>query len=70
MVAVACMTIKNIIDNNVFPERTQIGFVTYDSEVHVYSLKPGLSSPKMIVIPDYDEDDDDDEDLPIPVIDF
>jgi hypothetical protein len=37
----------------------------------VYSLKPGLSSPKMIVIPDYDEDDDDDdEDLPIPVIDF
>ena len=36
-------------------ERTQVGFVTYDSAVHFYSLKAGLHAPQMLVVPDVDE---------------
>jgi len=33
-------------------KRTQVGFLTFDSAVHYFSLKSSLSSPQMMVVPD------------------
>ncbi|XP_056372587.1 protein transport protein Sec24A isoform X3 [Hyla sarda] len=35
--------------------RTKIGFVTYDSTIHFYSLQEGLSQPQMLVVSDIDD---------------
>lgn len=34
--------------------RTQIGFITYDSSVHFYSLAEGLSQPQQMIVVDTD----------------
>jgi hypothetical protein len=35
--------------------RTQVGFVTYDSGVHYYTLKPGARAPQQLVVADIDD---------------
>ncbi|XP_075716635.1 protein transport protein Sec24B isoform X2 [Rhinoderma darwinii] len=35
--------------------RTKIGFITFDSTVHFYSLQEGLSQPQMLIVSDVDE---------------
>jgi len=47
-------SIKKVIENNSLPggRRTQIGFITFDKSVHYYSLKSGMSSAQMMVVPD------------------
>jgi len=32
--------------------RTQIGFLTFDHQLHFYNLKSSLSQPQMLVVPD------------------
>jgi protein transport protein SEC24 len=36
-------------------QRTQIGFLTYNSSVHFYNLAEGLSQPQMLVVSDLEE---------------
>ena len=36
-------------------QRTQIGFITYNSSVHFYNLAENLSQPQMLVVSDLDE---------------
>lgn len=36
-------------------DRTQVGFVTFDSSVHFYSLKATLSKPQQLVVADLSE---------------
>jgi len=47
-------SIKKVIENNSLSggRRTQIGFITFDKSVHYYSLKSGMSSAQMMVVPD------------------
>ncbi|XP_053556160.1 protein transport protein Sec24B [Bombina bombina] len=35
--------------------RTRIGFITFDSTVHFYSLQEGLCQPKMLIVSDIDD---------------
>ncbi|KAG9490901.1 hypothetical protein GDO78_006303 [Eleutherodactylus coqui] len=35
--------------------RTKIGFITFDSTIHFYSLQEGLSQPQMLVVTDIDD---------------
>ncbi|XP_069619952.1 protein transport protein Sec24A [Ranitomeya imitator] len=35
--------------------RTKIGFITFDSTIHFYSLQEGLSQPQMLVVSDIDD---------------
>lgn len=41
---IATSTIKSVIEGKLLPgsERTRIGFITYDSAVHFYNLRPTL----------------------------
>lgn len=32
--------------------RTSVGFITFDSTVHYYSLSQGLTRPQQLIIPD------------------
>ena len=57
----ACNVISHVIQSGALPDRTEVGFITYDHQIHVYNLKQGLSAPKMIVLGDIDDM------LPIPV---
>jgi protein transport protein SEC24 len=49
-------TIKNVIETSLLPggERARVGFVTYDSSVHFYNLRPTLKQPQMFVVTDID----------------
>ena len=44
--------IKASLDEIPGSPRTQIGFITFDSTIHFYNLKSGLTSPQMHVISD------------------
>jgi protein transport protein SEC24 len=35
--------------------RTQVGFVTYNSSVHMYNLRDTLRAPQQLVLPDLDD---------------
>lgn len=50
----AVSAIKKCITEDLLPggERTQIGFITYDSAVHFYNLKSTLASAQMLVVSD------------------
>eukprot|EP00698_Gefionella_okellyi_P018498 TRINITY_DN5550_c0_g1_i1.p1 TRINITY_DN5550_c0_g1~~TRINITY_DN5550_c0_g1_i1.p1 ORF type:complete len:954 (+),score=203.14 TRINITY_DN5550_c0_g1_i1:57-2864(+) len=52
MVAVVAAAIKQSLDHLAQEERTQIGFITFDSTLHFYNLKPHLSQPQMLVVTD------------------
>lgn len=45
--ALAASTIKNVIETKLLPggERTRISFITYDSSVQFYNLRPTLKQP-------------------------
>eukprot|EP00941_MAST-03F_sp_MAST-3F-sp1_P005150 g5150.t1 len=42
--------IKESLDKLPGTPRTQIGFITFDSSVHFYNLKPQLKQPQMLVV--------------------
>ena len=44
--------IRESLDNLPGGRRVQVGFITFDRSVHYYSLKSGLSSAQMMVVPD------------------
>jgi len=47
-------TIKSVIESQLLPggERARISFVTYDSSVHFYNIRPTLKQPQMLVVTD------------------
>nr|XP_033783178.1 protein transport protein Sec24A [Geotrypetes seraphini] len=49
---------KILLDNlDLLPgnTRTKIGFITYDSTIHFYSLQEGLSQPQMLIVSDIED---------------
>lgn len=55
LLEVVSKTIKSCLDDLPGFPRTQIGFLTYDSTLHFYSLKSSLSQPQMMVVADLDD---------------
>jgi len=55
MLHCVCQTIRNALPKLPGGERTQIGFVTFDSSLHFYCLKSSLSEPQMLCVADLDE---------------
>eukprot|EP00735_Rhodelphis_limneticus_P008820 TRINITY_DN2302_c0_g1::TRINITY_DN2302_c0_g1_i1::g.20823::m.20823 TRINITY_DN2302_c0_g1::TRINITY_DN2302_c0_g1_i1::g.20823 ORF type:complete len:1061 (-),score=273.42,sp/Q9SFU0/SC24A_ARATH/43.63/0.0,Sec23_trunk/PF04811.10/2.3e-73,Sec23_helical/PF04815.10/4.5e-25,Sec23_BS/PF08033.7/7.1e-22,zf-Sec23_Sec24/PF04810.10/1.1e-19,Gelsolin/PF00626.17/8.5e-07,Sen15/PF09631.5/0.00044 TRINITY_DN2302_c0_g1_i1:511-3654(-) len=55
MLAQVVETIRAQIRNIQGQERLKIGLITFDSTVHFYNMKPGLSQPQMIVVSDLDD---------------
>jgi len=53
MLARACATIHDVLDKLPGGKRTMIGFITFDSKVHYYSLNG--KGPRMHVLPDLDD---------------
>ena len=33
-------------------DRTQVGLLTFDSSLHFYTMRPGASAPRMLVVAD------------------
>ena len=52
---VAIDTIKEALDALPGGERTRVGFLTYDSTLHFYSLKSGADAPQMMVVAELDD---------------
>ena len=48
---VICQAIRDSLDRLPGGERTQIGFLTFDSTLHFYNLASRLSQPQMMVRP-------------------
>ena len=46
---VICQAIKDSLDRLPGGERTQVGFLTFDSTLHFYNLASRLSQPQMMV---------------------
>ncbi|XP_053154676.1 protein transport protein Sec24A isoform X2 [Hemicordylus capensis] len=49
---------KTVLDNlDLLPgnTRTKIGFITFDSTIHFYSLQEGLSQPQMLIVSDIED---------------
>ncbi len=55
MLASAANAIKNALDDLPGGDRTMVGFITFDTAVHYYALKPGSSNPQMMVVGDLQE---------------
>ncbi|KAL0922326.1 hypothetical protein M5K25_006302 [Dendrobium thyrsiflorum] len=55
LLEVVAKTIKSCLDELPGFPRTQIGFLTFDSTLHFYSLKSSLSQPQMMVVADLDD---------------
>jgi protein transport protein SEC24 len=53
MIECVAESILKTIDS--FEERTMIGFITFDSQVHFYNLNPKLSQPQMIASAELEE---------------
>jgi len=55
MVRSVCNAIYQAIDKHLSTnKRTKIGFLTFDTALHYYNLRPSLSSPQMLVMPEID----------------
>ncbi|XP_024519134.1 protein transport protein Sec24-like At3g07100 isoform X1 [Selaginella moellendorffii] len=52
---IAADTIKSCLDKLPGYPRTQIGFLTFDSTLHFYSLKSSLTQPQMVVLAQVDD---------------
>lgn len=52
MLSSCCSAIKQSLDDLPGRPRTQIGFITFDTSIHFYSLKSTLTSPQMLVVSD------------------
>lgn len=48
-------TVKKTLDNLPDTERTNVGFITFDSSIHFYNLKSSLSQPRMLVVSDVED---------------
>eukprot|EP01027_Heterolobosea_sp_BB2_P004714 GEZU01007253.1.p1 GENE.GEZU01007253.1~~GEZU01007253.1.p1 ORF type:complete len:1060 (-),score=283.26 GEZU01007253.1:92-3271(-) len=55
MMKVVAETIRSTLDELPGDDRTQIGFITFDSTVHYYNLKSTLSQPQMLVVSDLED---------------
>lgn len=55
LLEVVAQTIKSCLDELPGFPRTQIGFLTFDSTLHFYSLKSSLTQPQMMVVTDLDD---------------
>jgi protein transport protein SEC24 len=55
MLKVFAETITDVLDKLPDRERTNIGFITFDSTIHFYNLKSSLSQPRMLVVSDIDD---------------
>jgi len=55
MLSTVCSTIKAALDQLPGDSRTQVGFLTFDSTLHFYNLRPGLPQPQMMVVAELDE---------------
>lgn len=51
---IVCQTLLEELENLPGDARTSVGFITYDSSVHFYSLAEGLSQPHQMVVVDID----------------
>lgn len=50
-----CDVLLEELENIPGDSRTQIGFITYDSSVHFYSLAPGQHQPYQMIVTDIDD---------------
>ncbi|CAA0832143.1 Protein transport protein Sec24-like [Striga hermonthica] len=55
MLEVMAQTIKSCLDTLPGYPRTQIGFITFDSNIHFYNMKSSLTQPQMMVVSDLDD---------------
>jgi len=55
MLEIVCKTIRKCLDELPGGDRTMIGFITYDTSVHYYLLKPGSDHAQMLVVGDLNE---------------
>ncbi|MCL7045120.1 hypothetical protein MKW94_012968 [Papaver nudicaule] len=55
MIGIVAETIKSCLDELPGFPRTQIGFITFDSTLHFYSMKSSLTQPQMMVVSDLDD---------------
>ncbi|XP_022080960.1 protein transport protein Sec24A-like isoform X2 [Acanthaster planci] len=53
--SVACQGLLDCLERMPGDARTMIGFITFDSTLHFYSLQEGLSRPQMLVVSDIDD---------------
>ena len=52
MIGSMVAAIKDSLEELASNSRAQIGFITFDSQVHFYNLKSSLSAPQMLVVSD------------------
>ncbi|XP_036915414.1 protein transport protein Sec24A isoform X2 [Sturnira hondurensis] len=50
-----CQSLLNNLDLLPGNTRTKIGFITFDSTIHFYSLQEGLSQPQMLIVSDIED---------------
>lgn len=50
-----CNTVYGLLDFLVTIPRTKVAFITFDSHIHLYSLRPKLSRPQMMVLPNLED---------------
>jgi len=55
MVQEVCATVLANLDKMPGGQRTQVGFVTFDSSYHFYNLKSSLSEAQMLCVPDLED---------------
>ena len=54
---IACQNLMDCLDKMPGDARTLIGFITFDSTLHFYSLQEGMTRPQMMVVSDIDGKD-------------
>ena len=55
MVGAAVGAIKACLDRLPGDDRTQVGFLTFDTALHFYNLRAGAAQPQMVVVPEVAE---------------
>ena len=55
MISAACESIKRILSKLPGDERTRAAVITFDKSIHFYKMKPGGSSPQMMVVGELDD---------------
>jgi protein transport protein SEC24 len=55
LVGAAAQAIRACLDGLPGDDRTLVGFLTFDTSLHFYSLRPALSAPQMMVVAEIDD---------------